>query len=53
VPQAYEQAIAEIVRRKRFRTYFDQAVDKLKDFLNVEKAKRAKFTKDVHTYLPS
>jgi hypothetical protein len=28
-------------------------VDKLRDFLNVEKEKRAKFTKDVHTYLPS
>ncbi len=42
-----------MVRRKRFRTYFDQAVDKLRDFANVEKAKRAKFSKDVHTYLPS
>jgi hypothetical protein len=53
VPQAYEQAIAEIVRRRKFRTLLNQSVDQLKDFVNVEKAKRTRFAKDVHTYLPS
>lgn len=53
VPQAYEQAIAEIVRRRRFRQVLNQDVEKLKDFIAHEKLLRQKFTKEVHTYLPS
>jgi hypothetical protein len=53
VPQAYEQAIAEIVRRRRFRQVFNADVERLKDFLEKERLKRSRFAKDVHTYLPS
>lgn len=53
MPQAYEQAIAEVVRRRKFRQILNSDVERLKDFINVERLKRARFSKDVHTYLPS
>ena len=53
MPQAYEQAIAEIVRRRRFRQILNQDIDKLKDFVAAERQKRARFSKDVYMYLPS
>lgn len=37
VPQAYEQALAEIVRRKRFRTILNSDMEKIKEFVNQEK----------------
>ena len=41
------------MRRRKFRQILNADVEKLKEFLNIERNKRARFSKDVHTYLPS
>ena len=53
VPQAYEQALVEMVRRRQFRTILDADVAKLRAFIKTEQEKRQEFSKHVHTYLPS
>jgi hypothetical protein len=53
VPQAYETALQEMVRRKRFRRVLDADFAKIRDFVDIERKKRSEFSKHVHTYLPS
>ena len=53
VPQAYEQSLTEMVRRRQFRTVLDADVAKLRAWIKDESEKRQDFSKNVHTYLPS
>ena len=53
VPNAYEQALVEMVRRKEFRTLLDADVAVMKTFIKQEYERRREFSKNVHTYLPS
>ena len=53
MPQAYESALVEMVRRRQFRTILDSDVAKLRSWIKEEQEKRQEFSKNVHTYLPS
>ena len=53
VPQAYESALTEMVRRRQFRSVLDADVTKLRAWVKLEQEKRQDFSKNVHTYLPS
>ena len=53
MPNAYEQALIEITRRRVFRTVLERDVNVLKEFVGQEMERRKQFSKNVHTYLPS
>ena len=53
VPNAYELALVEMIRRKDFRSVLDADVATLRAFIKTEQERRREFSKNVHTYLPS
>lgn len=53
LPRAYEKALVEIKRRKKFRKTLDEDFKKIKDLIVSEKANRDSFMNEFGKFLPS
>ena len=53
LPTAYEKAITEIKRRRKFRKVLDEKYDKLHKLISTEKQARDVFISEYGKYLPS
>ena len=53
LPRAYEKALIEVTRRRRFRKLVDEEVEKLKKQLDSEREKRDSFLNEYGKLLPS
>jgi hypothetical protein len=53
VPDAYNAALREMTRRKKFRQLLDRDFSKLKQFVREEQTKRQEYKDNTAMYLPS